>query len=51
MVVENVPGLIAVLVFYLIMLFIGIVAGRKQLRNNADATQLRLYLLDETSDQ
>ena len=35
MAVENVWGLVAVLAFYVTMLVIGIVAGRKQLRKNA----------------
>ena len=34
MAVENVWGLVAVLTFYIVILVIGIVAGRKQLRRN-----------------
>lgn len=36
--VENVWGLVAVLVFYVVMLVIGIVAGRKELSNKAKAS-------------
>lgn len=35
--VENVWGLVAVLVFYVVILVIGIVAGRKQLRRSAES--------------
>ena len=44
MAVENVWGLVAVLTFYVTMLVIGIVAGRKQLRRNArsDTTETML---------
>lgn len=42
--VENVWGLVAVLVFYVIILIIGIVAGRKQLSRSAksDTTETML---------
>lgn len=42
--VENVWGLVAVLVFYVVILVIGIVSGRKQLSRNskADTTETML---------
>lgn len=40
--VENVWGLVAVLVFYVVILVIGIVAGRKQLCKKADTTETML---------
>ena len=44
MAVENVWGLGAVLTFYIVILVIGIVAGRKQLRRNvaSDTTETML---------
>lgn len=44
MAVENVWGLVAVLGFYVVILVIGIVAGRKQLRRNAESSTTETML-------
>ena len=42
--VENVWGLVAVLVFYLVILIIGIVAGRKELSRKSEASTTETML-------
>jgi len=42
--VENVWGLVAVLIFYLIILIVGIVAGRKQLARSAKSSTTETML-------
>lgn len=42
--VENVWGLVAVLVFYVVILVIGIVAGRKELQRKSEASTTETML-------